>query len=266
MRKLIPLAAAAFLLAACGGNDSKTNAVELRGDEYAFVMPETIEGGWTTFEFDEHRRRVARVRARQAGRREDDRRRPALPRRPEVAGAAAARLGRRSGPASRRSTAARRPRSRSSSSRAATCCSASWTRPTASRTSSTACCASSWSRATRQADVPDADATLSLGAWQAAPQLEAGERTIELRNDGDQPGSVFLTSFEPGKTEQDLSAGRRAECAGRHRRASSAARSTSPAHVRVLHRRAREGPRVHASRRRARRPGGVHAELATRPC
>jgi hypothetical protein len=33
MRKLIPLAATAFLLAACGGDDSKTNAVELRGDE-----------------------------------------------------------------------------------------------------------------------------------------------------------------------------------------------------------------------------------------
>ena len=50
MRKLIPLAAMAFLLAACGGDDSKTNAVALRGDEYAFLMPETIEGGWTTLE------------------------------------------------------------------------------------------------------------------------------------------------------------------------------------------------------------------------
>jgi hypothetical protein len=50
MRKLIPLAAAAALLAACGGDDSKENVVELRGDEYAFVMPETIEGGWTTLE------------------------------------------------------------------------------------------------------------------------------------------------------------------------------------------------------------------------
>ena len=36
------------------------------------------------------------------------------------------------------------------------------------------------------------------------PSLKAGETTIELRNDGKQPGSVFLTAFKPGKTERDL--------------------------------------------------------------
>ena len=55
-----------------------------------------------------------------------------------------------------------------------------------------------------EVDVPDADATLNLGAWSAAPRLEAGERTLELRNDSDRPHAVFLTSFEPGKTEKDL--------------------------------------------------------------
>ena len=55
-----------------------------------------------------------------------------------------------------------------------------------------------------EVDVPDADATLNLGAWSTTPQLEAGERTIELRNDSDRPHAVFLTSFEPGKTEKDL--------------------------------------------------------------
>jgi hypothetical protein len=41
------------------------------------------------------------------------------------------------------------------------------------------------------ADIPEANATLTLGAWQAAPQLEAGQRTIELRNDRGRPSSVF---------------------------------------------------------------------------
>ena len=54
------------------------------------------------------------------------------------------------------------------------------------------------------AEAPEADATLALGPGLAAPELEAGERTIELRNDGDRPSSLFLTAFEPGKTEQDL--------------------------------------------------------------
>ena len=31
--------------------EPEANVVELRGDEYAFVMPETIEGGWTSIRF-----------------------------------------------------------------------------------------------------------------------------------------------------------------------------------------------------------------------
>jgi hypothetical protein len=54
------------------------------------------------------------------------------------------------------------------------------------------------------ADAPEADAMLTLGAGLAAPRVQAGERTIELRNDGDRPSSIFLTAFEPGKKETDL--------------------------------------------------------------
>jgi hypothetical protein len=53
-------------------------------------------------------------------------------------------------------------------------------------------------------DPPTADATLELGPELAAPRVEAGLRTLELRNTTEGPGSVFLTAFEPGKTEKDL--------------------------------------------------------------
>jgi hypothetical protein len=54
------------------------------------------------------------------------------------------------------------------------------------------------------ADAPEPDATLMLGKSLAAPELEAGRRTLELRNDNDEPNAVFLVSYEPGKTEEDL--------------------------------------------------------------
>ncbi len=110
--------------AAAAATSRETNAVELRGDEYAYVLPETIEGGWTTLQFDEHGRRVhefALAKLEAAGRsptcaatsptrsRRSSRRRPGF----------------RSAPASRRSTPAGRRRSRSGSTRGATCCSAS---------------------------------------------------------------------------------------------------------------------------------------------
>ena len=39
---------ATTVLAGCGGGDADENVVDVRGDEYAFVVPTSIEGGWTT--------------------------------------------------------------------------------------------------------------------------------------------------------------------------------------------------------------------------
>ena len=58
-------------------------------------------------------------------------------------------------------------------------------------------------------EAPEADARLTLGKSLQAPELEAGERTIELTNDSDEPNAVFLVSYLPGKTDKDSSPGRK---------------------------------------------------------
>jgi hypothetical protein len=51
-RALAPLTLAfAVAAAGCGGNASDVNVVEVRGDEYAYLMPERIDGGVVTMEF-----------------------------------------------------------------------------------------------------------------------------------------------------------------------------------------------------------------------
>jgi hypothetical protein len=203
MRKLIPLAAATLLLAACGGNDSETNAVELEGDEYAFVLPETIEGGWTTFDFENtggewHEFALAKLGAGKTM--ADVRRYLADPKSQEQpppdwvqirAGIPTLADGERAALTQQLEPG-----------RYVLLC--FLPAPDGKSHIEHGMVREFVVEGDAQAGVPDADATLSLGAWQAAPQLEAGERTIELRNDGDEPSSVFLTSFEPGKTEQDL--------------------------------------------------------------
>ena len=203
MRKLIPLAVTAFLLAACGGDGSTTNAVELRGDEYAFVLPETIEGGWTSLEFTNTGREWHEFALAKLGEGKtiaDVQRYLADPKSQQQpppdwvqirAGIPTLDAGEK----------------------------ASLTEQLEPGRYVLLCFLDAADGKTHiehgmlrefvaegnaEAERPEADATLVLGTWQAAPQLEAGERTIELRNDRDQPGSVFLTSFEPGKTEEDL--------------------------------------------------------------
>ena len=51
---------------------------------------------------------------------------------------------------------------------------------------------------------PEADATLVLGKALEAPELEAGERTLALRNESARPNAVFLVSYKPGKDDADL--------------------------------------------------------------
>ncbi len=203
MRTLIPLAAIALLLTACGGNESKTNAVELRGDEYAFVMPERIEGGWTTLDFantgrESHEFALAKLGS---GKTIADVRRyladPEAQRQPPPdwvqiragiptldAGEAAA-LTQRLEPG-----------------RYVLLCFLD--APDGKSHIEHGMLRTFEVEDDAGAATPEADATVALGAGLAAPQIEAGDRTIELRNDNDRPSSVFLTAFEPGKTERDL--------------------------------------------------------------
>jgi hypothetical protein len=203
MRKVIPFAAAALLLVGCGGDDSKSNAVELRGDEYAFVMPSPIEGGWTTLEFsntgDEwHEFALAKLGA---GKTIDDVQTyladPKSQQQPPPAwvqiragiptldGGEEASLTQRFEPG-----------------RYVLLC--FLPAPDGKSHIEHGMLREFVVEGDAEADAPQADATLELGAWKTAPQLEGGERTIELRNDGDRPAGVFLTAFEPGRTEQDL--------------------------------------------------------------
>ena len=53
MHKLgLAAVAATAALAGCGGSDAEQNVVEVSGNEYAFVMPQSIKGGWTTLRLE----------------------------------------------------------------------------------------------------------------------------------------------------------------------------------------------------------------------
>ena len=217
MRKLIPLAAIALTLVACGGTESKsdvggtapapakpkTNAVDLRGGEYAFLMPDTIEGGWTTFEFantgaEPHEfalaklgagKTIADVNALLADPASQEQPPPdwvqiragipTLDAREEASLAQELEPGRY----------------------VLLCFLAD---PEGVSHIERGMVREFVVEGNAGAPAPEADATLSLGPGLTAPKLEAGTRTLELRNDGDEPGSLFLTAFEPGKTEEDL--------------------------------------------------------------
>jgi hypothetical protein len=203
MRKLIPLAATAFLFAACGGDDSKTNAVELRGDEYAFVMPETIEGGWTTLELtnagDEwHEFALAKLGAGKTV--TDVRRYLADPQSQQQPPPAWVQI--RAGIPTLDGGEKASLTQQLEAGRYVLLCFLD--APDGKSHIEHGMVREFVVEGDAEVGVPDADAMLDLGTWSAAPQLEAGERTIELRNDSDRPHAVFLTSFEPGKTEKDL--------------------------------------------------------------
>lgn len=203
MRKLIPLVATASLLAACGGDDSTTNAVELRGDEYAFVLPETIEGGWTTLEFTNtggewHEFALAKLDAGKTM--ADVHRYLADPKSQQQPPPEWVEI--RAGLPTLDAGEEGALTQRLEPGRYVLLC--FLPAPDGKSHIEHGMVREFVVEGDANADAPEADATLELGAWRDAPQLEAGERTIELRNDGDEPGSVFLISLEPGKTEADL--------------------------------------------------------------
>ena len=202
MLKLIPLAVTALLLAACGGDDSKTNVVALRGDEYAFVMPETIEGGWTTFDFsntgrEPHEFALAKLGAGKTI--ADVRTYLADPKAQQQPPPDWVQI--RAGIPTLDAGETAALTQRLEPGRYLLLCFVD--APDGRSHIEHGMLRTFEVEGDAGAEAPEADATLTLGATLAAPDVGAGERTIELRSD-DRPGSVFLTAFEPGKTEGDL--------------------------------------------------------------
>lgn len=215
MRKLIPLAVLVLTLVACGGTESetevaatapakpKTNTVELRGGEYAFLMPETIAGGWTTLAFantgaEPHEFALAKlgsgktikdVEAYLAD--------PAAQQQPPPGW-----VGIRAGIPTLDSGEEASLSQDLEPGRYVLLCFLS--DPEGVSHIEHGMLREFMVEEDAGAAAPKADVALSLGPDLTAPQVEAGERTLELRNDGDEPASVFLTAFEPGKTEEDL--------------------------------------------------------------
>jgi hypothetical protein len=203
MRTLIPVAAVAFLLTACGEQTPKTNAVELRGDEYAFVMPETIEGGWTTFEFantggEAHEFALAKLGSGKTI--ADVRRYLADPGSRQLPPPDWVKI--RAGIPTLDAGEEAALTQQLEPGRYLLLCFLD--APDGRSHIEHGMLRTFEVEGDARAVPPEADAALMLGTGLAAPQLDAGTRTIELRNDGDRPSSVFLTAFEHGKTEDDL--------------------------------------------------------------
>jgi hypothetical protein len=203
MLKLIPLAVIAFVLAACGGDESRTNAVELRGDEYAFVMPETIEGGWTTFEFANTGREMHEFALAQLGGDKtiaDVRLYLADPESQQQPPPDWVQI--RAGIPTLDAGEEAALTQQLEPGRYVLLCFLD--APDGKSHIEHGMLRAFEVEGDASAETPEADATLTLGPGLVAPEIEAGERTFGLRNDDDRPSSIFLTAFEPGKTEKDL--------------------------------------------------------------
>jgi hypothetical protein len=203
MRKLIFLAAAPFLFAGCGGGGSGENAVELTGTEYAYVMPETIEGGWTTLDFENtgdefHEFALAKIGG---GKTFDDvRRYLADPKSQQQPPPAWVQI--RPGiPTLDAGESAALTQNLEPGSYVLLCF---LDAPDGKSHIAHGMVRAFEVEGDAGTSAPETDATLRLGGGLEAPSLEAGKRTLELKNDGDESGSVFLTAFETGKTEKDL--------------------------------------------------------------
>lgn len=204
MHRLLALStAAAFAVAGCGGDEHQTNVVEVRGDEYAYVMPATIDGGWTTLRLENtgeepHEFALARL--------EGDRTLA------DVQRVLTDPATQEQGPPDWVTIQAGIPTLEAGAT-------AALTQELEPGRYALICFLDGPSgkphfvdgmiklvdvEGTAGAEAPEPDETLALGKELQAPKLEAGERTLELRNDADEPNAVFLVSYEPGKTDEDL--------------------------------------------------------------
>jgi hypothetical protein len=204
MRRSIVLAAAAVTLAGCGGSDGEeANVVDVRGDEYAFVMPATIAGGWTTLRLqntgeEPHEFALARLEGdRTLGDVQQVLTDPAT----QEAGPPAWVEIRAGIPTLGRGETAALTQELEPGRYALICF---LDGPSGRPHFMDGMIKLVDVEGETDAAAPAADATLTLGQNLRAPELDAGERTLELRNDTDEPNAVFLISYEQGKTSDDL--------------------------------------------------------------
>jgi hypothetical protein len=190
-------------LAGCGGDEPEANVVDIRGDEYAFVMPDELEGGWTALRLENtgdepHEFALAKLEGN-----------PTLA---DVRAALSDPALQEQGPPDWVSIRAGIP----TLARGET---ASLTQRLEPGRYALICFLDGPSgrphfvdgmikvvdvAGDAGAEAPEPDATIALGKGLTAPELEAGERTLELRNDTGEPNAVFLISYAPGKTDEDL--------------------------------------------------------------
>jgi hypothetical protein len=202
MSRWIALVGIVVGLAGCGGGGEE-NVVGITGDEYAFVMPSELEGGWTTLRLENtgeepHEFALAKL--------EGDRTRA------DVLAMLSDPATQEQGPPGWVAIRAGIPTLQAGET-------AALTQELEPGRYALICFLDGPSGkphfldgmlsvvevgADAGAEAPEPDATLDLGKGLAAPVLEAGERTLELRNRHDEPNAVFLVSYKPGKTDADL--------------------------------------------------------------
>ena len=204
MRKLIGLTAVALAVSGCGGGgEPDANVLDVRGDEYAFVMPEQTQPGWTTIDFrntgdEPHEFALFRL---DEGKTIDD-----------VQALLSDPAAQQQGPPDWANIVAGVPTIASGAE-------ASLTQELDPGRHVLVCFLEGPSgkphfadgmirelEVTGEArgDEPEADAELVLSRRFEAPEVEAGERTLRFRNDGNKPASLFLVAYEQGKNTEDL--------------------------------------------------------------
>ena len=197
--------ATAAILAGCGGGDTEENVVEIQGDEYAFVMPASLDGGWTTLRLENtgdepHEFALAKLEGNRT--------------RADVLEVLSDPATQEQGPPEWVAIRAGIPTLQAGEA-------AALTQRLEPGRYALICFLDGPSGKPHfldgmvsvvevgddsGAEAPEPDATLNLGKSLQAPELEAGERTLELRNGAGEPNAVFLVSYEPGKTDEDLAA------------------------------------------------------------
>jgi hypothetical protein len=205
MRRMIVIAAVA-LAAGCGGaSKPAANVVEIQSDEYAFVMPKKVEGGWTTMRLTntggephefalvrlEDGKTLADVEQLLSDPAAQEREPPSWAKiragLPTVGPGETAALTEELEPG-----------------RYALICFLDG--PNGRPHFMDGMISELEVAGVAGAGAPKADATLELGKGLTAPRLEAGARTLELRNDAGAASGVFMVSYAPGKTAKDLNA------------------------------------------------------------
>ena len=203
MRRITALVAATAALAGCGGSEQEQNVVGVQGDEYAFVVPGSFDGGWTTIRLENtgkepHEFALAKLDGERT--------------RADVLEVLSDPATQEQGPPDWVTIRAGIPTLQAGET-------ASLTQELEPGRYALICFLDGPSGKPHFLDgmlsvvdvgedaggeEPQADATLALGKGLEAPELEPGERTLELRNESGEPNAVFLLSYKPGKTDKDL--------------------------------------------------------------